>query len=84
MFNTEIKIIKNPTDEIIEKNVKKADTVLIIHKKLGKKELKELIYGIIKSGFEPVYVHYYSGKGDFTIGIKKIKNQEKLSEGVSS
>ena len=84
MLNTKIKVIINPTDKIVEENIKKADTILIIHKKLNKNELKELIYSIIKTKFEPVYVHYYSGKGNYTIGIKKIKNQEKLPRSVYS
>ena len=73
----EIIVIKDPTEEIIKKDVKKADTVIFVHKKLSKKELKELIYSIIEANYKPVYVHFYSGegKGNYTIGIKKLKKK---------
>lgn len=75
----EIIVIEDPTEEIIKKDIKKADIVIFIHKNLNKKELKELIYSIIEANYKPMYVHFYSGegKGNYTIGIKELKRKIK-------
>jgi len=72
-----LKVIVNPTQEVIEEDMIKCDFPVIIHKKLEENELKQVIGGIIKKNLIPVYIHYYTGNKCYTIGVKNPKNKGK-------
>lgn len=68
---SELKIIVNPTESIIAEDMLKCDVPVIIHKKLSKNELREVVKGMLAMKMRPVYIHYYTKSKVFTIGVKK-------------
>lgn len=70
----DMEIVENPTEEIIENDVNKADIVAIIHGSRSKKTIQELIdMSKVDPNFQIVYIHYYSEAKEYTLGFKKIK-----------
>lgn len=73
----DLEIIENPTEEMIEKDVNKADIVAIIQGSRKKKTIQELIdISKVEPNFQIVYIHFYSKDKKYTLGIKKISKEE--------
>ncbi len=67
-----IEIIEDPTEEMIEKDVNKADIVVIIHGCRKKKTIQELVdMSKVDPNYQVVYIHFYSKDKKYTIGVKK-------------
>ena len=66
-------IIIDPSDEILNKHLEESDIIAIIH---GFETPEEIIdYALNyaeEQGFEVVYIHHYSIKNDYTMGLKEI------------
>lgn len=68
---TKIEILIDPTKERIDLDLEKADVLTVIHS--GKEEeVKDLLVNMNKAEIEPVYCHYYTKDGTYTIGLKVI------------
>lgn len=66
-----MKIIEDPTEEIIDKDLGKASFVAVIHSK-RKIEFKELInITKVPPNYQVVYIHHYSKDNKYTIGVKE-------------
>ncbi len=65
----DLEIIENPTEEIIDKDLEKADLLTVIHTN-REIEIEELI-NITKltPDYQVVYIHYYPKDKQYTLGI---------------
>ena len=62
----------NPTDEIIDRDLEKCDSVLFFHNiesKFEFEKVKDRVIDLRKN--DVVYIHYYSKTKEYTVGIKR-------------
>ena len=68
---SKIEIITDPTTDIVDIDLERADVVTVIHKG-DAGEIKELLDNWKKDDVKPIYCHYYTDDKIYTIGLKVI------------
>ena len=66
-----MEILVDPTDKIIEEDLKKAEEVVILHNLENEAHFREYEKRYTGMGFTVIYAHYYTGDKSYTMGVVK-------------